>query len=307
MENLAQEVGDLLIKHKFILGTVESATGGLISHLITYNSGSSEYFKGGIVSYSNDIKNRLVGVKPETLEKFGAVSAQVATEMAEGGRKALGVDICVVDTGIAGPTGATLGKPVGLFYLGLSHKEGSFNRKFIFRGSREDNKELAALAALNWVKEYLLSLDSKKESPKGSVAKQIVTSFILSENKILLLRRSNIVGNYKGDWGAISGYIEKNSAYEQALQEIKEETGLDNKELKLIGTGHPLEVQDEKLKINWLVHPFLFYVRYQDKIKLDAEHVESRWIMPSELENFQTVPKLKEALDLVMTSKKLDE
>jgi nicotinamide-nucleotide amidase len=148
----------LLKARKLTLGAVDSATGGLISHLITNVPGSSEYYQGSISSYSNEIKMALVGVKKETLEKYGAVSSQVAREMAEGGRAALKVDICVADTGIAGPGGATAQKPVGLFYLGLSHKSGTSSVKHIFQGNRAQNKEQAAAAALNLVKDYLLSL-----------------------------------------------------------------------------------------------------------------------------------------------------
>jgi nicotinamide-nucleotide amidase len=158
MLKLAQEIGELLKAHKLTLGAVESATGGLISSLITDVPGSSDYYPGSITSYSNEIKMKLVGVKNETLEKYGAVSSQVAQEMAEGGRKALGVDICIVDTGIAGPGGATRNKPVGLFFLGLSHKKGTFSRKHIFTGTREQNKKQAAVAGLTWVKEYLTEL-----------------------------------------------------------------------------------------------------------------------------------------------------
>ena len=155
MNNPAEEIINIMRERKLTLGAVESATGGLISHLITNVSGSSDVYQGSITSYSNDIKVKIIGVKESTLEKYGAVSHQVAEEMAAGGRKVLGVDICVADTGIAGPTGATSGKPVGLFYLGLSHKDGTFSRKRIFNGTREENKQQAVLAALEWVREYL--------------------------------------------------------------------------------------------------------------------------------------------------------
>jgi nicotinamide-nucleotide amidase len=307
MENLAQEIGELLKQHNLTLGTVESATGGLISHLITYVPGSSDYYKGSIISYSNEIKMSLVGVKKETLEKFGAVSAQVGTEMAEGGKKVLGVDICIANTGIAGPTGATPSKPIGLFYIGISHKNGSFNRKFLFKGDREENKEQAAIAALTWLKDYLIGLDQNKLEDSEFLTKPIVTCFIESENKILIVRRSGRLGNYQGLWAGISGYIEKNSPEEQAYIELKEETGLDSKDIKLINSGKPLVVLDKKLKIKWLVHPYIFYVRYQDKIKLDSEHTESRWVTPEDLENFNTVPKLKETLETVLTRRKIDD
>jgi len=161
MSNIAQEIGELLRERQLTLGAVESATGGLISHLITNVSGSSDYYQGSITTYSNYIKMKLVAVKEKTLKEYGAVSSQVAQEMAEGGRLVLGVDICVADTGIAGPTGATNDKPVGLFYIGLSHKNGTFSRKHIFQGTREANKEQAAEAALAWVKEYLLQISMK--------------------------------------------------------------------------------------------------------------------------------------------------
>jgi nicotinamide-nucleotide amidase len=306
IENLAQEIGDLLKSHKLTLGAAESATGGLISHLITYVPGSSEYFKGAIICYSNEIKINVIGVKEETIEKYGAVSAQVCVELTENARKVLDVDICITDTGIAGPTGASLGKPIGLFYLGISNKFETFNRKYLFKGDREKNKEEAAIAALTWLKEYLLSLDQKKTAAIEYKTKEIVTCFIESENMILLVRRSGRVGDYRGDWACISGYVEKKSTDEQAWIEIYEETGLGKKDLKLITTGQPLEVIDEKLKTKWIVHPYLFYTNRQEKIHLNAEHTESRWIDPEELDHYNTVPQLKEALRHVLNRKKID-
>ena len=158
MASLEQEIGDLLRQKKLTLGVVESATGGLISHLLTNIAGSSDYYLGSVTAYSNDIKTRVVGVKKTTLSKYGAVSSQTAEEMAAGGRKVLVVDICLSDTGIAGPGGATPGKSVGLFYIGLSHQGGTFSQKHIFGGNREQNKRLAAEAGLGWVREYLTGL-----------------------------------------------------------------------------------------------------------------------------------------------------
>ena len=158
MASLEEEIGNLLRKKGLTLGVVESATGGLISHLITNIPGSSDYYKGSVTAYSNEVKIKVVGVKGETISQYGAVSSQVAEEMAERGRKVLGVDICLADTGIAGPSGATPGKPVGLFYLGLSHQAGTYSQKHVFRGEREQNKRSATEAALGWLKEYLVSL-----------------------------------------------------------------------------------------------------------------------------------------------------
>lgn len=159
MARIEREIGDLLRRKGLTLGTVESATGGLISHRITNISGSSDYYKGSITAYSNEIKIKVVGVKADTIERYGAVSSQVAAEMARGGRKVLAVDICLADTGIAGPGGGTPEKPVGLFYLGLSHRDKASSRKHLFQGSRLQNKQMAAETALSWLKKYLLSLE----------------------------------------------------------------------------------------------------------------------------------------------------
>jgi len=156
--SLEQEIGNLLRQKGLTLGVVESASGGLISHRITNVPGSSDYYKGSITAYSNEVKIKVVGVREDTINRYGAVSSQVAEEMAQGGRKILATDICLADTGIAGPSGATPGKPAGLFYIGLSHRAGTYSQKHIFHGDREQNKQSAAEAALSWLKEYLLGL-----------------------------------------------------------------------------------------------------------------------------------------------------
>jgi nicotinamide-nucleotide amidase len=156
--SLEQEVGNLLRQKGLTLGLVESASGGLISHRITNIPGSSDYYKGSVTAYSNEVKSKVVGVSEDTINQYGAVSSQVAEEMAQGGRNILNADICLADTGIAGPSGATPGKPVGLFYIGLSHGERTLSRKHISQGDREQNKHSAAEEALLWLKEYLLSL-----------------------------------------------------------------------------------------------------------------------------------------------------
>ncbi|MFC1873621.1 CinA family protein [Chloroflexota bacterium] len=158
MANLEQEIGDLLRHKRLTLGVVESATGGLISHRLTNIPGSSDYYHGSVTAYSNEMKIKLIGVRVDTINKYGAVSAPVAEEMAQGGRKALAADICLADTGIAGPGGATADKAVGLFYLGLSHQAGTYSREHNFHGNREQNKQQAAETALNWLLEHLLNL-----------------------------------------------------------------------------------------------------------------------------------------------------
>jgi nicotinamide-nucleotide amidase len=158
MAGLEREIGERLRRRGLTLGVVESATGGLLSHRITDVPGSSDYYQGSVTSYSNETKIRVVGVKAATIEKYGAVSPRVAEEMALGGRRLLAVDICLADTGIAGPGGAANDKPVGLFFLGLADGNGAWSRRHEFHGSRERNKASAVQAALEWLKEYLLGL-----------------------------------------------------------------------------------------------------------------------------------------------------
>lgn len=161
MAELEAEIAQLIREYKaktgksLTIGTVESATGGRIADRITNVPGSSDYFKGSVVAYSNEVKITLLGVKRVTIENYGAVSEQTALEMAQGGRKLLDVDICVSDTGIAGPSGATPEKPLGLFYLGLAGRDTSLGQKCTFPGNREKNKQDAAEAALDILKQYL--------------------------------------------------------------------------------------------------------------------------------------------------------
>ena len=162
MAELEAEIAQLIREYQaktgksLTIGAVESATGGRIADRITNVPGSSDYFKGSVVAYSNEVKIALLGVQKATIENYGAVSEQTALEMAQGGRELLDVDLCVSDTGIAGPSGDTPGKPVGLFYLGLAAEGESLSQKHVFQGNREKNKRDAAEAALNMLKQYLL-------------------------------------------------------------------------------------------------------------------------------------------------------
>ncbi len=125
--------------------------------------------------------------------------------------------------------------------------------------------------------------------------KRVVTCFLESDGEILILRRSELVGSYQGRWAGVSGHIDK-TADEQALTEIAEETSLHKEDLQLIKKGKPLYTKDDKLNVKWVVHPYLFHIKERDKIKIDWEHKEAKWIDPKEIGNYQTVPKLKETL-----------
>lgn len=134
--SLSTSVGKVLLERDYTISTAESCTGGLLSHVLTGISGSSAYFIGGVVAYSNVIKARMLGVQGVTLEKYGAVSQQTAQEMAEGVRKQFQTDIGLSTTGIAGPTGGTATKPVGLVWIGISTPENMWTYECHFNGGR---------------------------------------------------------------------------------------------------------------------------------------------------------------------------
>lgn len=156
-ERLEVKTGRLLREDDLTLAIAESCTGGLIADRITDVPGSSDYFDRGIVSYSNRAKRELLGVKADSLENHGAVSEVVAAEMAKGVRTSSDTDIGLSSTGIAGPGGGTEEKPVGLVYLGLSIREGSYVRQENLDGTRRENKEAAARMAMEFLIERLFS------------------------------------------------------------------------------------------------------------------------------------------------------
>ena len=128
----------------------------------------------------------------------------------------------------------------------------------------------------------------------------VVTVFLTNRSKILVLKRSRKVGTYKGHWAGVSGYLESNDASAQALTEMAEEVGLNEEDVTLLKAGKPLEIVDRTLGRAWRVHPFLFAVHEIDKIRLDWENKEMRWILPEEIVQFQTVPELKKTLERVI-------
>lgn len=149
-------VGDSLRRRSATIGTAESCTGGLISHLLTNISGSSEYVLGSLVTYSNQAKIDLLNVNPQTIINYGAVSEEVAYEMALGARQLLRADYVLSVTGIAGPSGGTLDKPVGLTYIGLAGPDDLLVvKRHVWEGDRISNKNASARAALQLVLRYL--------------------------------------------------------------------------------------------------------------------------------------------------------
>lgn len=159
-KSIAAVVGELLRNSKQTLGTVESCTGGRLASTIVNVSGASDYFQGSFLTYSNALKVKLVHVNPDTLINFGAVSEETVIEMAEGGRRELGVDWCLSTSGIAGPTGGTIEKPVGTVWIGLAGKNVSKAWSFQFGDNRDRTMEMTCLTALNLLRCELLELNS---------------------------------------------------------------------------------------------------------------------------------------------------
>lgn len=148
---LAERLQGVCLGRGITVGTAESCTGGLVATTITSVPGSSGYFLGGVVSYSNDAKAALLDVPSAVLDAHGAVSAQVAMAMAAGARARLGADLAVAVTGVAGPDGGSAAKPVGLTYLGLASAGGVDVRRLQLAGDRAGNRNGAAAAALAWL------------------------------------------------------------------------------------------------------------------------------------------------------------
>jgi nicotinamide-nucleotide amidase len=148
-------IGPLLVARHLTLATAESCTGGLIGHRLTNVPGSSDYFLGGLIVYSNLAKEKLLGVRPETLQAFGAVSEPTAREMARGACQALGAHLGVATTGIAGPGGGTADKPVGLTWVALCAPGFERAERYVWTGDRAANKAASAEAALRLVLDFL--------------------------------------------------------------------------------------------------------------------------------------------------------
>ena len=155
-ENFESIIGEILLKEKTTLSTAESCTGGYIAHLITSISGSSAYYKGSVISYANEIKEKELGVNPEDLLQYGAVSQQVVEQMAWGVKNKMKTDYAIATSGIAGPSGGTIDKPVGTVWIAVVTPNGVKSKKYIFGKQRIVNIERASVSALGMLMKELL-------------------------------------------------------------------------------------------------------------------------------------------------------
>lgn len=153
--SLTFSVAKALVAQNLTISTAESCTGGLLSHVLTGTSGSSSYFVGGVVAYSNTIKEKILGVEAETLQAYGAVSEQTAQEMADGIRVRFGTDIGLSTTGVAGPTGGTPSKPVGLVWMGISTPGKTKTFECHFKGERLEIMHSTVIEILRNLLNYL--------------------------------------------------------------------------------------------------------------------------------------------------------
>lgn len=148
-EALAKEIGELLRERSKTLAVAESCTGGLLGHLITTVPGSSDYFLGGFITYTNAAKTQFLDVPSQTIEQHGAVSEETARAMAAGARQRFGSDFALSITGIAGPGGGSAEKPVGLTWIGFSSGSATRATRYVFQGDRTANQRAAASQALS--------------------------------------------------------------------------------------------------------------------------------------------------------------
>ena len=165
-ETLEMAVVRLLTGHGLTISTAESCTGGMVSARLVNVPGASRVFMEGYITYSNEAKMKLLGVREETLAAWGAVSAQTAEEMAIGGAKAAGTDMCVSITGLAGPDGGTAEKPVGLVYMACALKGQVSLARYQFKGNRGKIREQSVMKALDLVRRCILAYGRGEELPK---------------------------------------------------------------------------------------------------------------------------------------------
>ena len=153
--DLIESTAKVLTEKNLSIATAESWTGGLLGHVLTSISGSSSYYDRGIISYTNEAKHELLNVSVEVLKEYGAVSEIVAEKMAEGVQRNASSDLGVSTTGIAGPTGGTKEKPVGLVYIGVATKKETVVKRFVFDRSRLENKDSTCVEALKLVNQVI--------------------------------------------------------------------------------------------------------------------------------------------------------
>lgn len=168
LRGLAGRVQEICLGAGLTVATAESCTGGRVADALTDVAGASGYLRGGVVAYADAVKEALLDVPAVLIAQHGAVSAQVARAMAAGARERLGADLAVAITGIAGPSGATPGKPVGLAYVAVADPAGVEIRRFTWSGDREANKASSARAALELLVERATAVAAGITGPRGT-------------------------------------------------------------------------------------------------------------------------------------------
>ncbi len=280
-EKFSKDLFELLRRKKKKIFVVENSTGGFISSFIVKQKGASQVFEGGIFPYSHRMKKRFGA----DIKEFGAVSEKCVLSLAEKWMEESGADICVSESSILGPTGGTQEKPVGLSFTAVVSKKGRYTYVNLFRGSRNTIMHKVAAFSFFAVINHIIGWELEK--------REVSSTFLEYEGKILVMRRSGKVGSYRGMWGVASGHVEEGETpVETAIKEVKEETGVSTEKIKELISSSPFELSDAKLGIRWEINPFRAVLREKPKVKIDWEHTEFKWIPPKKIVELKTAPLL---------------
>ncbi|MCS7213385.1 MAG: CinA family protein [Candidatus Calescibacterium sp.] len=283
-EKRAQELVGLLHYKKLKIAFVECSVGGFLSYNIVKRKGASKIFIGSIVPYSYDMKNYFDFNSPK-----GAVSEEFVDVCAEKFISISGADVVVCESSILGPDGGTPQKPVGLSFVSVRSKKGKTSFVNVFRGDRKRIMENIAAFCFSAAKNHIIGWDLE--------TKEVSSTFVYYNGRILVMKRSRKVGTYKGMWGVASGHIEKGeTSLQTAFKELEEETSMKKEFIKEMIQGSPFEFVDPKIRIRWVIHPFLAIsaISPVEFVKIDWEHTSFKLIRPSELNKLRTAPMIYE-------------
>jgi PncC family amidohydrolase len=295
-EKLSKKLFELAKEKSVKLGFIECSTGGFISYQIVRIKGASSIFVGSITPYSNSLKEFFGGDLSD-----GAVSERAILSLSERFIEFSGADLVVAESSILGPTGSTEKKPVGLSFICVASKKGKSTFVNLFGGkSREEIMRKVASYSFFFAINHIIGWELR--------TRKVASSFVEYNGKILILKRSKRVGSYRGKWGVVSGHIEEGETEEQtALKELLEETGIVKEDIHMLFKSSSFEISDTKLGIRWEITPFRIIIRSEKNIKIDWEHVDFRWIKPSEINNFKTAPLLYEGyLKTIFSGRKIE-
>lgn len=260
------------------VGFVESSLGGFMSQALVKFPGASKIFVGSIIPYSYDMKESFNLPKSAVSEDYTNKSAEIFFNM-------LKADLVISESSILGPGGGSDQKPVGLSFVSIVSSRGRTSFVNLFRGSRLDIMKKVASFCFFVAKNHIIGWDLKE--------RVVSSTFLCYKGKILIMKRSRKVGTYKGMWGVVSGHVEEGETpLETALKEIEEETSIKRDLIKNIFQGMHFEVVDRNIGIKWKINPFRAEIDGKPRLKIDWEHIQYKFIRPTDIFKFKTAPML---------------